>query len=149
MTQEDKELLLLDLCARLPYGVIISLGPYDKNPVKLNSISKTSIGIFFNGYFTKGIHFTFNGKGDIWPKPYLRSMSSMTDEEKREYDNFLFDNLEREDVIGYEDKPYGVDVIMRYRSWDVVQWLLEHHFDFNGLIDVYGLALEAPKGMYN
>lgn len=82
-------------------------------------------------------------------KPYLRQMSSMTEKEKREYDNFLFDNLEAEDVVGYEEYKYGIEVIMRYRSWEVVEWLNEHHFDYLGLIDVYGLALEAPEGMYN
>lgn len=134
-----KKLLLQDLCARLPYRVkgIITydksnttfiIEGIDNNVLHLSDVEECCIEDF---------------------KPYLRPMSSMTDEEKKEYDNFLFDNLEREDVIGYEDKAFGIDVIMRYRSWEVVQWLLEHHLDFNGLIDVYGLALEAPKGMYD
>jgi len=126
MTQEDKELLLKDLCGRLPYGVVISRGQYDKNPIKINSISITSIGIFFNGYFTEGVHFTFDGKGDIWPKPYLRPMSSMTEEEEKEY---LLFSLSRNNT-------------------ECLDWLNAHHFDYRWLI-LKGLALEAPEGMYN
>ena len=138
MTQEDKELLLKDLCARSPYGVVADcLGEY----VKIKYVDPYS-GMLYISRYTR----------TTWEivkciKPYLRLMSSMTEKEKKEYDSFLFDNLEKEDVIGYEDKAFGVDVIMRYRSWEVVQWLLEHHLDFNGLIDI-GLALEAPEGLY-
>jgi len=143
MTQEDKELLLQDLSARLPYGVMCNIGL--KYPLQLQRIFVDRLD---------GILLDFYEDGDDYQvylsevKPYLRPMSSMTEEEKKEYNSFLFDNLEREDVIGYEDKAFGIDVIMRYRSWEVIQWLLEHHLDFNGLIDVYGLALEAPEGMY-
>lgn len=139
---KDKELLLKDLSARLIYGVAISQGPYDENPIRLNSISITSIGTFFNGYFTEGIHFTSNGEGDIWPKPCLRPMSSMTEEEKIEYRNLHHtekwkhvNNVLEFDVVYSRDIPLYID------------WLNAHHFDYRGLIEK-GLALEAPKGMY-
>jgi len=165
MKAEDKDLLLKDLCARFPYGLkgkceidasydtsfdtIYQLHKFDAilEGIKGDLLFVTPLiedkdeQEFANEEVAEGI--------DILDfKPYLRQMSSMTEEEKEEYDSFLFDNLEREDVIGYEDKAFGIDVIMRYRSLDVVQWLLEHHFDFNGLIDVHNLALEAPKDMY-
>ena len=66
-------------------------------------------------------------------RPYLRSMSSMTEEERREYCN------ECNKVL-----------LMRYRAenhYPVIDWLLSHHFDFRGLIEK-GLALKAPEGMY-
>ena len=138
MKAEDKDLLLKDLCARLPYSVKVFYEYVDDLDKKTYGYSLT--------LNTWCIDELVAEKAII--KPYLRPMSSMTEEEKKEYDSFLFDNLEREDVIGYEDKAFGIDVIMRYRSWDVVQWLLEHHFDFNGLIDIHNLALEAPKDMY-
>ena len=136
MTQEDKELLLKDLCSRMPYEVVISRGQYDKNPIKINSISVTSIGTFFNGYFTEGIHFTFDGKGGIWPKPYLRPMSSMTDEE---YDQLYIDSRVKEDSDDILDALAN--------DMDAIDWLNAHHFDYRGLIEK-GLALEAPEGIY-
>ena len=136
MTQEDKKLLLKDLCSRMPYEVVISRGQYDKNPIKINSISVTSIGTFFNGYFTEGIHFTFDGKGGIWPKPYLRPMSSMTDEE---YDQLYIDSRVKEDSDDILDALAN--------DMDAIDWLNAHHFDYRGLIEK-GLALEAPEGIY-
>ena len=138
MTQEEKELLLKDLCARWPYGVKMS----NINAIH-NGLNLPPITVDVNDYENSNPLVLINSGF----RPYLRPMSSMTKEEKKEYDNFLFDNLEREAVIGYEDKAFGIDVIMRYRSWEVVQWLLEHHLDFNGLIDL-GLAIEAPNDMY-
>lgn len=147
MTQEDKKLLLLkDLCSRIPYEVVISRGQYDKNPIKINSISVTSIGIFFNGYFTEGIHFTFDSKGDIWPKPYLRPMSSMTEKEKKEA-------KENGCIIYWDTSPEdkGLMVIASPKGFD---WLNKNMFDYSKddegktMIEK-GLALEAPEGMYN
>ena len=64
MTQEDKDLLLRDLCCRLPYGVICK--------------SKSYRNILFNSS-----HISLIESEEI--KPYLRPMSSMTKEEKEEY----------------------------------------------------------------
>ena len=79
-------------------------------------------------------------------KPYLRPMSSMTDEEKREIYNWLVEN----DVDWFDFNKLRLDEILISfdSSWLLVNWLLEHHFDFMGLIEK-GLALEAPKEMYN
>ena len=66
-------------------------------------------------------------------KPYLRPMSSMTDDEKKEYVNFF------EDIDGY---VYSIDATIE------IDWLNAHHFDYRGLIEK-GLALPAPEGMYN
>jgi len=111
MTQEDKELLLKDLCARLPYGFIVHR--YCDNcdiTFKQNELDDFA-------------HFLEYSEGEIF-KPYLRQMSSMTDDEQDELDNIRLGN-------------YGEDV----------DWLNKNMFDYRGLIEK-GLALEAPKDMY-
>ena len=105
MTQEDKKLLLIDLCARLPYGVICKSNSYRN--------------ILFNSS-----HISLIESEEI--KPYLRPMSSMTEEEENEYYNIEFG------FIIHSDR---------------VDWLNSHHFDYRGLIPK-GAALEAPEGMY-
>jgi hypothetical protein len=117
MTQEEKSLLLKDLCARLPHRVVVK----DRNGIHTLSVGNTE--------FTD----LFSGKCNI--KHYLRPMSSMTEEEKKEFENLLegiVDGIER------WDKP---DLCEEY------DWLNAHHFDYRGLIEK-GLAIEAPKGMY-
>ena len=142
MDTEEREILIKNLCARLPYRVKVHFDGDANIPRELTSYDSYGSEVVFCAE-------SFTGLTPEQIKPYLRQMSSMTEQEKREYDKFLFDNLEAEDVIGYEDYKYGIDVIMRYRSWEVVEWLNKHHFDYLGLIDVYGLALEAPANMYN
>lgn len=66
-------------------------------------------------------------------KPYLRPMSSMTDDEWEEYKDLLY-------CVKYADNT--LLAVNMFNSW-----LNEHHFDYRGLIDK-GLAIEAPKGMY-
>ena len=107
MTQEEKELLLKDLCARLPYGVIVK----DRNAIHELSTGNTEFVDLFNG------------KCHI--KPYLRPMSSMTDEEAKGIGEFLSGNF----------------------YVNIIDWLNAHHFDYRGLLEE-GLALEAPEDMY-
>lgn len=112
MTQEDKHLLLQDLCARLPYGVKI-YHIYSEKPVRFNSKHLNQIGEF------KIL-------------PYLRSMSSMTEDEINEYlSECDKDNLDTLSAPHY----HGTD------------WLNKKMFDYRGLIPM-GLALEAPEEMY-
>lgn len=121
MTQEHKQLLLKDLCARLAYGV----------KVHSDGIPHEQILI---GYIPDIEHYNI--------KPYLRPMSSMTEEEKEElyhyYCEEIADNLNTPnltwDLRCCISNSFGTD------------WLNAHHFDYRGLIDK-GLALEAPKGM--
>jgi len=124
MTQEDKQLLLIDLCARLPYGVIIhNEEGYEGH---LNSISQNIFGIEL------GVNVTAMHRVDFQLdtcKPYLRPMSSMTEEEENEY----------RAINCYEG--------LFPRNEDALDYILSHHFDHRGLIEK-GLALEAPEGMY-
>ena len=125
MTQEEKELLLKDLSVRLPYGV--KLKRFDGEIVKLTPLLFATFAIE-----------NF--------KPYLRPMSSMTEEEFLEYNNIKYnkvtcrDNWKRIDIGKFQN--VGIIPIEEY-----LDWLNEHHFDYRGLIEK-GLALEAPEGLY-
>lgn len=124
MKKEDKELLLRDLSARLPYGVQAQVDRH-VNPLQILGISKlhkntwawkkgTYVAFFWND--TKAIELI---------KPYLRPLSSMTDEEEDEYEEVIRGSFEKQ-----------------------LEFYLRNHLDFRGLIPK-GLALEAPKDMYN
>ena len=144
MKQEEKQLLLKDLCARLPYGVtgvvpvemfngnydlIDGSAEYDTMNLKVrleginvdtgdievvNTDDRYSMYDLTNDYFTVE-DFT----------PYLCPMSSMTEGEKEEVN----------------------DLNMNPFSCSVIDWLNAHHFDYRDLIEK-GLALKAKEGMY-
>lgn len=121
MTQESKNLLLQDLCGRLPYGV------------KVNHLLDTKPSNLFAIDTYRNTLYCFRNGREEWYKvefiqPYLRPMSSITSEEEIEFQE-----------INLYELPYTVDGI---------DWLNAHHFDYRGLIDK-GLALEAPEGMYD
>ena len=118
MTQEEKNLLLKDLCARLPYGVKVY--DYDREEIR-----EMGLGTLHD--------FMFN---DLEVKPYLRSMSSMTEEEIAE---LIWLNEKCDAISTFKYVP-----VENYRIYD---WMNRHYFDYRGLIDK-GLALEAPEGMY-
>ncbi len=128
MTQEDKQLLLNDLCGRLPYGVKIKT-KNDDEPYSLLAIHPNKdiavIGLQFGNVFA-----TSKIKIDE-VKPCLRPMSSMAKEEQKEYEHTMI-------PLDYYDG----------NTIDTFDWLNEHHFDYRGLIEK-GLALEAPEGLYN
>jgi hypothetical protein len=126
MTQEDKQLLLADLCARLTYGVICQVddGAAGLNDGKLVEIDISKERVRFDADYYWEAYID-----DV--KPYLRPMSSMTEAEKTTYEyGFLYSN----DLQIYAE--------------EYIDWLNAHHFDYRGLIEK-GLALEAPEGMYN
>ena len=125
MTQENKELLLKDICARLPYGVKVFYEYVD-------SLNKKTYGYSLT-LNTWCINEMRAEKAVV--KPYLRSMSSMTKEEYEEYTDI--DNRSYSCPKDYAHIPASVRI----------DWLNAHHFDYRGLIEK-GLALEAPKGMY-
>ena len=149
MTQEDKELLFKDLCARLPYE--IKMRVIDKT---LNADYPDILGI--DVLIPRNKYEDYRFESGDWiiylddVKPYLRPMSSMTEEEKKELEYSLF-NI---NAPGWVDKTYGCitfaagnDFIDTEMAEVYVDWLLSHHFDYRGLIEK-GLALEAPDGMY-
>ena len=126
MTQEDKELLLKDLSARLPYGVFVHTW-YNK-PLDIRC---TGVDIYTN---TIRLDLQDDYYARVYidnVKPYLRPMSSMTEEEKQEYI----------DLLTITDTSVQ-DIYIK-----VFDWYHIHHFDYRRLIEK-GLALEALEGMY-
>ena len=145
MTQEDKELLLKDLCARLPYGVKFMCNK--------------------NIYTTKGLDLIVTDEGD-WEyavtakdtapieidfiKPYLFPLSSMTEEQEKEI----------QQIIGNPDyaciirKTDGLELWLNFIDTDPTIWLdaifevqdylNKNHFDYRGLIEK-GLAIDATN----
>lgn len=145
MAQEEKQLLLQDLCGRLPYGVKIALknseAYHHENVAKKGDITIDKLkgfnGSYFSIYHDNPLDWDWYvsdiGVEDI--KPYLRPLSSMTEEEYEEYTNI--DNRSYSCPKDYAHIPAS----------ERIDWLNAHHFDYRGLIEK-GLALEAPKGMY-
>ena len=129
MTQEDKELLLKDLCARLPYKPIVHAKWSYRETNRELKHKEADRKLDINDMYA------------IWDiKPYLQPMSSMTEEESREYRMFI--DYSYNDFTSESTPCVYVDKINDY-----LDWLNAHHFDYRGLIEK-GLALEAPEGMY-
>ena len=121
MTQEDKELILRDLSARLPYGVkYMDLWNPDELPTILCDIN-VDVELIMN---TDGFSLEVEKC-----KPYLFPLSSMTEDQHAE----LLAN-------GVSDDPYT------YIDGKAFNYLIDfynkNHFDYRGLID-NGLALDA------
>ena len=132
MTQEEIELLLQDLCARLPYGVRCSY-PYGVST--LQSIDLEDMSLTFNSVDDNYYELDRN------INPYLRPMSSMTEEERKEYNDLYYQvPIQRSDGNAYRDTKM-VEALH-------IDWLNKNMFDYRGLIPK-GLALEAPEGMYD
>lgn len=148
MTQEEKQLLLKDLCSRLPYHPIVKI--YN------DSWEGCQFGEFDNNLSYHHVEAFVCDRIEI--EPYLRPMSSMTEEEKEEYFNVC-----DEDIKILSTAMDAPDIIISdkgrtqgYVAYKELEWLYEHHFDFIRKVgDKYttltdmGLALKAPDGMYN
>ncbi len=122
MAQEEKQLLLKDLCARLPYETMFYSDRYGEECLL-------------------SIDLEYNKVNELYSleeiKPYLRPMSSMTEEEINEF------ILISDTVLWLGDKK-STSIL----SLEQIDWLNAHHFDYRGLIEK-GVALEAKEGMYN
>jgi hypothetical protein len=144
MTKEEKELLLIDLCARLPYRI---KGNYQNSDDKL----LRSITITYRYLEPNGMVMT----GDI--KPYLFPLSSMTEEQKKELFELCRFCIE-EDWDGKKREVYAIEISSRadpaycfdhnFYMWGVdiraIDWLNKNHFDYRGLIEK-GLAIDCTK----
>ena len=134
MTSENKKILLKDLCARLPYGV-----KCNALLMQIDGSLKNIFGTFrgYNGWANVGN----NNLVDIETvRPYLRPMSSMTEDEKIELCTISYAPDEMKTI---EEKLHVVETNAKYAT----DFYNEHHFDYRGMIEK-GLAIEAPEGMY-
>ena len=156
MKQEDKELLLKDLCSRLPYSVIVRHADYlvdsDGNYTgqfwykrgylydicRMDDMTTTIIES--EGSDEEGYEHICDLERSL---PYLRPMSSMTEEEKKEisillnYEFYIDDDY----ALVAEDDRHRIrlDLMKVY-----INWLNKHHFDYNELIEK-GLAIEVTE----
>lgn len=155
MTKEERQLLLKDLCARLPYGVYVRINEthcLDKN----EAITEGFIGGYCKpnmcqDYSLDEIDEFLDDGDDV--KLYLRPMSSMTEEELNEC--VCQSGIKDIECPNWQDIPkekqfearlnYAIAVFLT--DSNNIDWLLAHHFDFRGLIEK-GLALKAKEGMY-
>ena len=157
MTQEEKLLLLEDLGSRLMYGVIVDYkdDEYDHHKWKITTLfapaysqDGTLIDTDHEGWIgyddykgcgmssgTRPLHLEKN-------LPFLRPMSSMTEEEEKVFGSFIF--TEHHGWDGKTDYHEYVCIDNINKFYD---WLNKKMFDYRGLIPK-GLALEAPEGMY-
>ena len=124
MRQEDKQLLLKDLCARLPYGVKVNEAV--QGDFTLISLLKE------RAFTTCETEDCYNDFPIECIKPYLFPLSSMTEEQKKEY-QYITERW-------MYDSSYSIS--------DSTDWLNKNHFDYRGLIEK-GLAIDATgKNIY-
>lgn len=129
MTSKDKELLLKDLCTRLPYHTRVKIwlkdGTTEEGPLDLEHNYGDVLRDAF--YYNEIVKI----------KPYLFPMSSMTKEQKREYNN-----LQCYVPIYYYEYKELVEEIELHPTLESFEYLIKNHFDFRGLIKK-GLAIDA------
>lgn len=129
MTQENKELVLKDLCARLPDKVIVDYA-YNAFDVRKGNHVKHGSKCILNCYLLDVfISPRQNEKGE-YIKPYLFPLSSMTNEEKEEY-------CQLQQRIIYNSKGTVNENVTKY-----INWCYKKHLDINNLIPM-GLAIDA------
>ena len=131
MQQYEKEMVLKDICARLPYNPYIFIEE-DSIKTLLSSVEVDKYGITEIWY--EGTPYSIE---DV--KPYLRPMSSMTEEELKEF--YMIEGMDTKPII-WNKPQYDW-----HFTTNGIDYLLSHHFDFRGLIPM-GLAIEAPDDMY-
>jgi len=132
MTKEETQLLIKDLCARLPYRV---KGLHRGQVHIIANMDGGSLypSIQVNGYDAWFPIETF--------KPYLRPMESMTEKETYIFQQDILNEVEARCIHSLGSGKYSLAFT------EANDWLNEHHFDYRGLIEK-GLALEAPEDMY-
>ena len=123
MTQEEKDLLIKDICARLPYGVKCIVTKSRIEEGQKGDMGKLVCICLEGVNCTSDIPF-FSEFGNF--KPYLFHFSSMTKEQEDEY-QYITERW-------MNDPSYSIS--------DSIDWLNKNHFDYRGLIES-GLAIDA------
>ena len=131
MTQEEKQLLLVDLSARFPYNVAIDCRNEDSR---------------FTCYLTTDMLREIQNNTCYWEyKPFLFPLSSMTEQQKEElFYNYIHNDIYFDDFNDYflagelwHDICISMDILS-----ELINWLNKNHFDWRGLIPK-GLAIDA------
>ena len=123
MAYKDKDILLKDLCARLPYEVK-GLVTFHKNMTE----TRDEVRIIDGKLYDRLAKFQDSWYDNVTIKPYLFPLSSMTDEQNKEYQKLL-----------------GVRMLPNYT---IIDWCYKNHLDYRGLIPK-GLAIDATgKNIY-
>jgi hypothetical protein len=133
MTQNEKDLLLQDLCARLPYGIKFPITV--KNPITYEPIETTGTISDINRYGIVSFVWDYEGQEILVKnslhikdvKPYLFPLSNMTEEQDKEY-------------ALLQTSPGKEGFLYVWNCATMMKWLIENRFDYNGLI---------PKGLAN
>lgn len=138
MTQGDKNLLLKDLCARLPYGVKVNVIYSNENASSFrqrvcvegdNELNTDIIGLY--------------QRNEIDIKPYLFPLSSMTTEQKRELRQLDAFVSTFGQICFYTYDDYGHELMPTYEdAIRITNWLIKNNFDYQGLIPK-DLAIDA------
>ena len=141
MTQEEKSLLLKDLCARLPWEVRVLADidkTFDGGCIGVLNMIQPYVGKEFPEL--KGQYLLYQ-QNSLTPltvdevRPYLRPISSMTEEEQKEFVKFHCVNI----------CPLVLTSMLTLSNESkMFDWLNTHHFDFRGLIEK-GLAIEVTE----
>lgn len=150
MAKDKRDLLLKDLCCRLPYGVKLQHVKNADSIVELYSIDLDDFYCKIKFYTYKGKALTVSEEGKLLRpggilryKPYLFPLSSMTEDQRNEYNS-----LKREvPVFHYE---YGdiVEEVDLCETVESIDYLYKNHFDCNDLIPL-GLADDSTgKNIY-
>lgn len=130
MTQEHKELLLKDICARLPYGIKCIVTKSRTEEGQKGDVGKI-ICVCLEGVDCIDNTLFFSEFGNF--KPYLFPLSSMTEEEWEDYQKIRMIDWVHGDING-----------TFINAGLIVDWLNAHHFDYRGLIEK-GLAIDATN----
>ena len=123
MTQEYKELLLKDLCARLPYQPIVQIdgcGMWNLRGVDHDDSSELRDRVIV--WYGENYPSSKNSFPIINCKPYLFPLSSMTEEQQKNLTKFVANGINGENIL--------------------YDWYNKNHFDYRGLIPM-GLAIDA------
>lgn len=145
MTKEEKNELIVALCGYLPYGVKCYV-PTENAPLTLTGrrlnylcFHKDEWGLDYSHEFECVLDPLNDSSNEYIIKPYLRPMSSMTEDEYEEFKKLDKRSMHRCIVLD------GID--LWFDKWEIIEWFNSHHFDYRRLIEK-GLALQAPEGIY-
>lgn len=125
MTQEqyNKNLLLKDLCSRLPYKVKVEI----KNVCKICTLEEIDCSDEEMSMAVKHENGELAGYDFDLAKPYLFPLESMTEEQDKEF-------------ALLQTNPGKEGFLYVWNCANMMKWLIENNFDYNGLI---------PKGLAN